>query len=68
MANYPLVGLPRDSVDVLLGPRDSTHYWPSWDLVYHLGPERGIFGWDSEWLVVRYGADDRVTEARVVRD
>jgi hypothetical protein len=59
---------PRDSVERLLGPRDQTEYFREWDLVYRLGPERGIVRIDSEWLVVRFGAEGRVRDARIVRD
>jgi hypothetical protein len=58
----------RDSVDHLLGPRDETSYFTGWDLVYRLGPERGLMRIDSEWLVVSFGADGRVRDARTVRD
>jgi hypothetical protein len=68
LAKDRLRGLSRDSVDRLLGPRDSTNYWTDWDLVYWLGPERGLLRIDSEWLVVRFGPDGRVSEYRIVRD
>jgi len=58
----------RDSVARLLGPRDSTNYFSTWELVYHLGPERGLMRIDSEWLVVAFGPDGRVSAARIVRD
>lgn len=68
LARHPLQGLSRDSVERLLGPRDSTEYWHEWDLVYLLGPERGLISMDSEWLVARLGPDGRVVEYRIVRD
>jgi hypothetical protein len=68
LARHPLRGLSRDSVERLLGPRDSTAYWQDWDLVYWPGPERGLFRIDSEWLVARFGPDGRVSEYRIVRD
>ena len=58
----------RDSVTRLLGPRDSTSYFQEWELVYWLGPERGLIRIDSEWLVIAFGADDRVSAARIVTD
>lgn len=67
LAHHPLVGLTRDSVIALLGPSDSTSYWSEWDMVYWLGPERGIVRMDSEWLVLRI-AGGTVTEATIVRD
>jgi len=63
-----LEGATRDSVAQLLGPRDSTAYFGDWELVYWLGPERGLIRIDSEWLVVAFGPDGRVTTARIVRD
>jgi hypothetical protein len=68
LARHPLRGLSRDSVERLLGPRDSTPYFADWDLVYALGPERGLIRIDSEWLVVKFGLDGRVVNARIVRD
>jgi len=47
-----LDGQSRDRVEALLGPPDLTDKFGDWDLVYHLGPERGLFRIDSEWLVV----------------
>ena len=64
----PLVGLPKDRVTELLGEGDKTNYWNNWDAVYWLGPERGLFGIDSEWLVLRIGPDGRVMEYRVMTD
>lgn len=63
-----LVGLSKDRVTELLGEGDKTNYWNDWDAVYWLGPERGLFGIDSEWLVLRYSPDDHVTEYRIVTD
>ena len=68
MARHVLRGLSRDSVERLLGSRDSTDYFREWDLVYWLGPERGIIRIDSEWLVLRFGVDGRVSDYRIVRD
>jgi hypothetical protein len=55
-------------VTELLGEGDKTNYWNDWDAVYWLGPERGLFGIDSEWLVLRIGPDGRVMEYRVMTD
>lgn len=52
----------------MLGPGDRTDKWQEWHLIYHLGPERGVIRIDSEWLVIRFGTSDRVTEYRIVRD
>jgi hypothetical protein len=63
-----LDGLTPEGVVRLLGPRDDTDYFREWDMVYYLGPERGLISIDSEWLVVRFGPDGRVSDYRIVRD
>ena len=67
-ARGTLVGKTRAEVVELLGEPPETGYFADWDLVYWLGPERGYFSIDSEWLVVRLGADGRVVDNRIVRD
>ena len=47
---------------------EKTNYFADYQLVYWLGPERGFISLDSEWLAVRIGPDQRVAEARIVRD
>jgi hypothetical protein len=69
VAKKRLDGLTRRDLESLLGPGDQTNKWKDWDLVYHLGPERrGLFRIDSEWLVIRFGASDRVAKYRIVGD
>lgn len=68
LTRHSLRGMSRDSVERLLGPRDSTDYFRDWDLVYWLGPERGLIRIDSEWLVLKLGPDGRVSDYRIVRD
>ena len=66
----------RQEVRHLLGADDSEEgtgygrsYFTNWDAVYWLGKERRAFtGIDSEWLVVRYGDDERVSEYELVND
>jgi hypothetical protein len=36
--------------------------------VYWLGPERGPFGIDSEWLCVRLDSHDRVVSSVILKD
>jgi hypothetical protein len=56
-------------VVALLGRADDTRNFSDWDFVYLLGPERGLlFSIDSEWLVIRFGPDGRVSEYEVARD
>ncbi len=50
-----LDGLTREDVVALLGkPDDNTSQFRSlnWDMIYHLGPESGVFRIDSEWLLI----------------
>lgn len=69
LGRHELRGLGRDSVLRLLGPGDADKGpWMDADLVYWLGPERGIIPMDSEWLILSFGPDGRVAEARLVRD
>jgi len=63
-----LVGKSREELTALLGTPPKTNYFQDYQLVYWLGPERGFMSIDSEWLAVRLGSDDRVSEARIVRD
>jgi hypothetical protein len=63
-----LQGMAEEEVISLLGKPPKTDYFPDYQLVYWLGPERGFISIDSEWLAVRLGSDRRVTEARLVRD
>lgn len=62
------VGMTRAEIEGLLGPVSQTSKFADWDLVYRLGMERSLMSIDSEWLVVRLGAEGRVTEFRIVRD
>ena len=63
-----LDGLTRPQVVALLGPPTDSGYFEGRDLVYLLGPERGLFGIDSEWLVIDVGPDGRVAEYEIARD
>lgn len=68
LASGRLRGRSRGEVIALLGEDAPTGYFSDYDLVYWLGPERGPFGIDSEWLVVRLDRAERVMEARLVTD
>ena len=58
----------HEEVITLLGPPTDTNYFSDWDAVYWLGPERGFLRLDSEWLVLRFDAEDRVSDYQLVRD
>ncbi|SRR6266576_343471 len=63
-----LIGMQRSDVLRLLGEPTRTEYFREYNLVYWLGPERGLFSIDSEWLVMRIDSSGRVTEAKLVTD
>ncbi len=44
LSRHLRAGLPRDSVERMLGPGVKSSYWPEWDLVYLLGPSGALFG------------------------
>jgi outer membrane protein assembly factor BamE (lipoprotein component of BamABCDE complex) len=68
VARRMLDGKARSEVVAMLGEPPKTGYFSDWDFVYRLGMERGFISIDSEWLVVRFDANDRVSEYRIVRD
>lgn len=68
LARHSLMGRTRTEVEQLLGPADRTDCVREWDLVYWLGPERGLIRIDSEWLVLRLDPQQRVSEYRIARD
>ncbi len=68
LRRHRLDGMTRQQVVALIGEPDQTGYFSNWDMVYWLGPERGGFRIDSEWLVLRLDSQQKVTEHRIVRD
>jgi hypothetical protein len=68
LKKYELKGMSRPEIETLLGLPDKTPYFSSWDMVYHLGPERGFMSIDSEWLVIRVNDQGTVYEHRIVTD
>ena len=68
LAHVPLDGAARTDVVTLLGEPQPTPYFREYDLVYWVGPERGLMSIDSEWLVFRFDARGRVVEKRLVTD
>jgi hypothetical protein len=67
LRHHTLVGMQRTQLEELLGVPPPTPYFSEYDYVYWLGPERGAFSIDSEWLVVRCDRDV-VVVAKVVTD
>jgi hypothetical protein len=67
--DYDLHKMSKNEVVRLLGePTDSTYFSDKHNLVYYLGRERGLFGIDSEWLVIWFDSQERVSEYRVFTD
>jgi outer membrane protein assembly factor BamE (lipoprotein component of BamABCDE complex) len=64
----PLYGMTRPQVQALLGVPPATDYFETYDLVYWLGPERGMISIDSEWLVIKLDTGGRVSDAHLVTD
>jgi hypothetical protein len=63
-----LNGLTRQEVLTLLGEPPKTEYFKEYELAYYLGPERGFMSIDSEWLVLKFGPDGRISRAAIARD
>ena len=69
MTRQILHGKTRAEVGALLGENVEKQYFREWDLVYFLGPGRyGNAIGDSEWLVIRFNADGRVSDYQVDHD
>lgn len=62
-----LVGLNKTQINNLLGTPSVTSYFKEYDYVYWLGPERGPFSIDSEWLGIKF-KDGVVSEATILID
>ena len=60
-----LRGMTRAQVIALIGAPDSNRDLPEYDLVYWLGPQRGLIGTDSEYLVMKLDKTDRVTSVEL---
>ncbi|SMC56276.1 hypothetical protein [Papillibacter cinnamivorans] len=57
LAKYRVIGMTEEEITALLGGDDGKYarYSPEEDsIVYYLGPERGLFSIDSEWLVITF--------------
>jgi len=65
-----LEGLTRSEVVELLGPPNQESYFSSvaHDMHYHLGPERGFIRIDSEWLLIAFGENGKVSRYWLARD
>ena len=71
MSSGRLDGLTRDEVVQLLGlPHDKSFPFGAkhCDIHYYLGPDRGFFRIDSEWLFVTFGDDGKIDQYWLYRD
>lgn len=68
LERHALAAMDRRGVVRLLGEPDRTPYFREYDMVYWLGPERGLLSLDSEWLAIRLDGAGRVVEHRIVTD
>lgn len=69
LAKHPLIGLHKKEVIQLLGETEAKEYFQEDNnIVYYLGPERGLVRIDSEWLVIWFDAHDKVTSYELKRD
>jgi hypothetical protein len=64
MDKHSLKGMHRTELVALLGTPESARSFQAWDMAYLLGPHFI----DSEWLVLRLDATQRVAEFRVLTD
>lgn len=66
---YDMVNMHKDKIVELLGEPTVTEYFKENDnIVYWLGPERGLVRIDSEWLVIWFDDKDYVKEIKIMRD
>lgn len=63
-----LYGKTKEEVIELLGKPSDDGYFKTYDLVYWLGPERGWFSVDSEWLLIQLDDSERVIKYELGRD
>lgn len=72
IAKETLRGMRKDAVLALLGePEGRDVLWSEedrFDLLYRLGPERGYFSVDSEWLGITFDKSGKVARYKLVRD
>ena len=67
LKRHPLEGQPQDAILALLGAPTPTDKWPASEMVYVLGPDRGI-GIDHEWLLIELDANQVVVAHSIVQD
>lgn len=68
ISNNDFHGKSKAEVMTMLGEPTSTEYFSDWDMIYWLGPERGIFSIDDEWLILRFNERSVVIDYKVITD
>ena len=68
LSRHDFHGWQRSRVVALLGEPDHTRWDSDNQMVYFLGPERGLFRIDSECLVFSLNTDDVVRDYKLRRD
>ena len=63
-----LIGKSAEDVITLLDEPKPSGYFKTYDFVYCLGPQRGLFPMDNEWLVLKLDKNGMVSKAAVVSD
>jgi hypothetical protein len=66
LEKHPLRGMTRGDVVALIGEPDKPDVFTEYDLVYWLGPERGLIGTDSEYLVMKLDRSNRVESVELL--
>jgi hypothetical protein len=61
LRRHLLEGRTGAGIQMLLGPPNRTPTFRDRDLFYALGPNRGFFRLDSEWLVIRLNSSGKVS-------
>jgi hypothetical protein len=69
LSKVQLKGMTRDEIIALLGEQEEEIYFKEQNnLVYYLGDERGFMSIDSEWLVIWFDGENRVTDYEIKTD
>jgi hypothetical protein len=65
LERHELRGKTRAEVVALIGEPQRSDVFPEYDMVYWLGPERGLIGTDSEFLLMKLDKSGRVTSVEL---
>lgn len=68
LSKNELIGMTQEEVITLLGQSTDTEYFKTENnMVYYLGPERGLISIDSEWLVLEM-QENQITKVSILCD